>query len=384
MPVKRTLSSLYFFYFAILGIYLPYFNLYCYHLGFSGFQIGAISALRTLATALFPLIWGAIADKFSIRRPIFIFCHFLSTTIWAFYLLTADFWFMLAITGFYGIFYAPLISFLESFSMDLPDKEKNRYGMLRAWGSISFIIMVAAVGRAIDIFSADIIILLILAGSLIQAVLALKVPSAGRRGEISFTAGAKTLFSKRVIVFLAAAFLMLVSHGTYYGFFSIHLENIGFNSTFIGFAWALAVFAEIVVMIYSAPLLQRFSHEKVLIAAFAMTGFRWFVLAGAQSAPVILFTQLFHAFSYGAFHVASILYIDKLTPPEAKTLGQAVNNAVTYGLGMMVGFFANGYFFEISGAPKLFAASGIMAVTGCLLMILETVTRRKIKKKPVR
>ncbi len=382
MPVKRTLSGLYFFYFAVLGIYLPYFNLYCYHLGFSGFQIGLISALRTLATALFPLIWGAVADRFNMRRPIFIFCHFTSTAIWAFYLLTTDFWFMLAITGFYGIFYAPLISFLESFSMDLLEQEKNRYGRLRAWGSISFIIMVTGVGRAIDIFSADIIIALILAASLLQSFIALKLPPAERPLQVSFSAGAKALLSRRVAIFLVAAFLMLFSHGTYYGFFSIHLENIGYNSTFIGFAWALAVLAEIGIMVYSVPIFRRFSHERILIAAFAVTGIRWLVLAGAESAAVILFTQLFHAFSYGAFHVASILYIDKLTPPEAKTLGQAVNNAVTYGLGIMTGFLVNGYFFEIIGAQALFAISGVLAAVGCVLMIADTVTRGKESKIP--
>ncbi|MCF8110923.1 MAG: MFS transporter [Desulfobacteraceae bacterium] len=380
MPVKWRLSALYFFYFAVLGIYLPYFNLYCYHLGFSGFEIGIISALRTLATALFPLIWGAAADRFNIRRPVFIFCHFTATAIWSFYLLTTDFWFMLAITGFYGIFYAPLISFLESFSMDLLGREKNRYGRLRAWGSISFIIMVTAVGRAIDLFSADIIIALILAGSLIQALLSVNVPKTARTGRIPFSSGAKNLLSKQVVIFLLAAFLMLVSHGTYYGFFSIHLENIGYSSTFIGFAWALAVLAEIGIMVYSVPIFKRFSHEGVLIAAFALTGMRWLILAGAESALLILFTQLFHAFSYGAFHVASILYIDRLTPPEAKTLGQAVNNAVTYGLGIMTGFLVNGYFFEITGAAALFAFSGFLAMAGCLLMIFETAARKKAQK----
>ncbi len=377
MRLKQTLGSLYFLYFGVLGIYLPFFNLYCYRLGFSGFEIGTLSALRTLTTAIFPLIWGAMADRFSMRRPIFILCHFVSTFIWAFYLVTAEFWPMLAITAFYGIFYAPLISFLESFSMDLLDKEKNRYGSLRAWGSISFIIMVTGVGQAIDLFSVEIIIPLILAGSLLQSILAVKVPKAAKPGGLDFSAGARFLLDKRVVIFLAAAFLMLASHGTYYGFFSIHLENMGFSGTFTGFAWALAVLAEIIVMVYSKPIFQKFSHEKVLIISFAAAGLRWLVLAGAGTAWLILLTQPLHAFSYGAFHVASILYIDALTPAAAKTLGQAVNNAVTYGLGIMVGFFVNGYFFEIIGAKSLFTASGVMAITGGLLLLMETAARNR-------
>ena len=57
---------------------------------------------------------------------------------------------------------------------------------------------------------------------------------------------------------------MLVSHGAYYGFFSIHLENLGYGSTFIGIAWALASTAEILVMIKSDKIFDRFSLENVL------------------------------------------------------------------------------------------------------------------------
>lgn len=367
--VKYILAPQYFLYFGILGIYLPYFNLYCYHLDFSGFQIGVLSSLRTFATALFPLLWGALADRFLIRRPIYIFCSLISAGIWAFYLLTTDFYAMLAITAFYGIFHAPLISFLESFSMDLLGKEKNRYGKLRAWGSISFILTVVIVGRAIDAFSTHIILILILAGKLMFFMLAARTPAPASSGQTTFSTGARTLISKQVIIFLAAAFLMLLSHGTYYGFFSIHLENLGYKGTFIGITWALAVTAEIFVMINSERIFRRFSYEYVLILSFAAAGLRWLILFFATSAVLILLTQLLHAFTYGAFHVASILYIDKLTPNEAKTMGQAVNNAVTYGLGIMSGFFINGYFFDIIGAQSLFAISGGLAILGGVLML---------------
>ncbi|MDZ7831364.1 MAG: MFS transporter [Desulfobacterales bacterium] len=367
--VKYILAPQYFLYFGILGIYLPYFNLYCYHLDFTGFQIGVLSAIRTFATALFPLLWGALADRFLIRRPIYLFCALISAGVWSFYLLTTDFYAMLAITAFYGIFHAPLISFLESFSMDLLGKEKNSYGRLRAWGSISFILTVIIVGRAIEASSTHIILVLILAGKLMFFMIAARTPAPASSRQTTFSAGARALLSKQVILFLTAAFLMLLSHGTYYGFFSIHLENLGYKGTFIGIAWALASIAEIFVMINSERIFRRFSYEYVLILSFAVAGLRWLVMFFAASAVLILLTQLLHAFTYGAFHVASILYIDKLTPSEAKTLGQAVNNAVTYGLGIMLGFFINGYLFDIIGAQSLFAVSGGLAILGGVLML---------------
>lgn len=369
--VKFILGTQYFVYFGILGLFLPYFNLYCYHLGFSGFEIGILSSAKTLTTALFPMVWAALADRFAIRRPIYIFCTFASTAIWALFLLTTDFRAMLVITAFYGFFYAPIIAFLESFSMDLLDQEKTRYGQLRAWGSLSFVLVVVLAGRIIDVFSTEIIIVLILAGSLIHSFLSLNIPAVRQAHQPNFSANAKTMLNRRVVVFLVCAFLMLASHGTYYGFFSIHMENLGFSGTFIGVAWALASVSEIFVMVNSRRILKRFSYENILVFSFIVAVMRWVMLFYATSALVILFAQVLHAMTYGAFHVASILYMDQLTPAEAKTLGQAVNNAVTYGFGIMAGFLLNGYYFDMLGAPLLFLISAAMAFCGGVLLVLN-------------
>lgn len=364
---KFIISSQYFIYFGVLGIFLPYFNLYCYHLGFSGLQIGILSALRSLAMVLFPLIWGSLADRFQLRKPIYILCAFLSTSIWLLYLFFVDFWPMLIITAFYGIFYAPIISFLEAVTMDVLGKEKKSYGRIRAWGSISFIVMVLVLGKIIDLYSVDIILILILAGSLMLAAISIRIPAIKAKKQDLLKPGAGSLLQRRVIIFLFCAFLMLVSHGAYYGFFSIHLDNLGYGSTFIGIAWALASTAEILVMIKSDKIFNRFSLESVLFFSFLVAAARWMILFFAGSAVVILLSQILHAVTYGTFHMASILYIDRLAPENTKTMGQAVNNALTYGLGLMVGFFINGYVYEITGSHTLFLMSALIALAGGML-----------------
>ena len=367
---KRTyhlvIGSQYFLYFGVLGIFLPFFNLYCYHLGFSGFRIGILSAVRSVVMVLFPIIWRALADRLNARRPIYILCNFSSALIWALYLFTVDFWPMLVITVFYGMFYAPIISFLEAFTMDLLGREKKSYGRIRAWGSISFIIIVLVLGKIIDLYSVEIIVVLVLAGSLMLSTISTRIPDIQIAQKKRLTPGARSLIDRRALVFLFCAFLMLVSHGAYYGFFSIHLENLGYGSTFIGLTWALASAAEILVMIRSDRIFKRFSLEAVLIFSFMVAALRWFILFFAQSVPAILLSQVLHAVTYGTFHMASILYIDRLAPDKAKTLGQAVNNAVTYGLGLMVGFFFSGYLYEITGSFVLFIISCLIALSGGL------------------
>lgn len=378
----NVIRTQYFFYFGVMGIFLPYFNLYCYHIDFSGFQIGVLSAVRSVAMIVFPLLWGVLADRTNARRPIYIVCNAASTAAWGLFLLTTDFSIMLAITVLYGMFYAPIIPLLEAFTMDVLGSAKRRYGRLRAWGSVSFIAVVVVMGRLIDLYAIDIIVVLILGGAFLQTLGALKMPAvtsgdaAVRRTRIDL------LFRPQVMIFLVCAFLMLVSHGTYYGFFSIHLENLGYGKTFIGVAWALASIAEILVMLKSEALFKRFALEKLLLFSFGVATFRWLVLSYAQSFPVILVSQVLHAVTYGTFHMSSILYVDRLMPAEAKALGQAANNSLTYGLGLMVGFLFNGYFFAGLGAFTLFGLSALTALTGGLLFAGFSLRQKPAQSQP--
>lgn len=360
-------ASQYFLFFGGMGIFLPYFNLYCYHIGFDGVEIGVLSGLRSLTTIVIPLLFGLMADRFNLRRPMYITCTFVSTGIWSLFLFTTNFTWMLLVVLFHGIFYAPIISFLEAMAMETLGENKQSYGTVRAWGSISFILIVVLMGNIIDRFSVKIILLAILVISGLQAVNSIRIPyfqsSSPRKkyGTLNF------LRQKRIVIFLFCAFLMLVSHGAYYGFFSIHLENLGYSNTFIGITWALASIAEIMAMINSRAIFKRFSLECVLIVSFAVAVFRWLFLYQVTSPVFIVSAQVLHAVTYGTFHMACILYIDQCSPNNAKNLGQAVNNAVSYGLGLMVGFFLNGYLYEHMASSSLFLVSGGIALAGGLL-----------------
>jgi len=368
--LKLLIRAQYFLYFGVMGIYLPYFNLYLYHIKLSGFQIGVLSALRSVLLVLFPVLWGMLADRLQARRAIYVSCNIASAMLWSLYLCTTRFEWLVIITFGYGIFFSPIISFLEAITMDVLGKEKLRYGQTRAWGSIAFIAVVILVGGVIDAYPVGVILPLILIGGLIQSMVSLGAPS-GRTAKLTgLSGGAGHLKSQKSIVFLICAFLMLLSHGAYYGFFSIHLERLGFGKTFIGISWAVASAAEIIVMIHSGRLFKRFSLETVMVFSFSIAAMRWFLLAFVDSGPVILITQVLHAFTYGAFHMASILYVDALSSAASKTLGQAVNNAVSYGLGLMAGFFMSGYLYETIGSHALFMTSGGIALIGGMIMKL--------------
>jgi MFS transporter, PPP family, 3-phenylpropionic acid transporter len=208
---RWVLAVQYFLYFGVMGMYLPYFNLYCYQIGFKGWQIGTLSASRSIVLIVFGIAWGTLADRFQNRRTIYIGCSFVSAAVWALFLLTTDFRWILAIILLYGIFFAPLISFLEAFAMDTLGRDKKRYGRMRLWGSLAFVAVVLALGRLIDLYSVKIILSLILAGSWVQALVSLSFPAKVPIPRLDFQAGLKSLVTKKVIFFFICAFLMLVS-----------------------------------------------------------------------------------------------------------------------------------------------------------------------------
>jgi PPP family 3-phenylpropionic acid transporter len=56
------LAGFYFFYFAYLGAFAPYFSLYLDELGFSASAIGVLLALPQLMRIVAPHLWGYLAD----------------------------------------------------------------------------------------------------------------------------------------------------------------------------------------------------------------------------------------------------------------------------------------------------------------------------------
>jgi PPP family 3-phenylpropionic acid transporter len=66
LPYWR-LSGYYFFYFAFVGAFSPYFGLYLQSLSFSAWDIGLLMSQMQLMRLCAPYLWGALADRLAQR-----------------------------------------------------------------------------------------------------------------------------------------------------------------------------------------------------------------------------------------------------------------------------------------------------------------------------
>ncbi|MDP1716483.1 MAG: MFS transporter, partial [Burkholderiales bacterium] len=69
LPYRR-LAGFYFFYFAYLGSFAPFFSLYLKSIGISAVEIGILMSLPQLSRIVAPHVWGWLADRSASRLTV--------------------------------------------------------------------------------------------------------------------------------------------------------------------------------------------------------------------------------------------------------------------------------------------------------------------------
>jgi PPP family 3-phenylpropionic acid transporter len=139
MP-KRTLLSgaLYLGYYLALGAYYPYINLYFERLGFTGIQIGTLSAIPVLISSSTVMIWGGLADRYRWHHRI-LRTNLLLCALSVLLLSTAgSFQAIIPFIAGFALFNSPLVPLLDNTALEAIEGSKNSYGQVRVWGSIGW------------------------------------------------------------------------------------------------------------------------------------------------------------------------------------------------------------------------------------------------------
>lgn len=135
-----------------------------------------------------------------------------------------------------------------------------------------------------------------------------------------------------VLALLLACFFIQASHGPYYAFFSIYLEERGYARSVIGQLWSLGVVAEVAVFFWMHRLLPKFGAKYLLATAMVLTTLRWWLIAiFADKLLVLLSVQLLHAASFGLFHAAAIHLVDRYFSGSIQGRGQALYSSISFG-----------------------------------------------------
>lgn len=368
----RRLSGFYFFYFAYLGTFAPFFSLYLDGIGLMPFHIGVVMALPQVTRIIAPHLWSWLADRTSAPVRVVrytgiagcvVFLPIFAGTQVALIVLT-----ILAMT----FFWSAALPLMEATTLTHLGDETSRYGRVRVWGSIGFIAAVIGVGHLLDFVTLQAVPVLVFAmmlGILGCVFIVPEAPVVHHGGETSVR---RVMLKAEVLALIGAGAFMAAAHGPYYTFFSIHLVAQGYSKSATGWLWALGVICEIGIFAWMPRLFRAYSLRAILIASFALAVVRFLAIGWlAHSLIALLLAQVLHAATFGAFHAASIGYVHKLFRGKLQSRGQAIYGSVSFGVGGAIGGFASGYAWDRWGAAPTFTLAAACALIGMMILVLR-------------
>jgi len=371
-PIHLNLSAFYFFYFAYLGAFAPFFALYLTSVGMNAVEIGVLMALPQLTRILAPHLWGWLADH-SGRRIGVVRVSGAAGMIAFLGVFAGDSFAWLFVVLFAMMFFwSAALPLVEATTLSKLGDETARYGRIRVWGSVGFIAAVVAVGYLIDA-TAPRSVLWVIAG-LMAGMLLLSFTLSESRPEPHASDDLpvwQIVRKPAVLAVIGASALMAAAHGPYYTFYTIHLVDHGYSKSAAGWLWALGVICEIGIFIWMSRLYRAFTLRSILIASTLLAAFRFVVIGwGADSIVLLLAAQTLHAASFGSFHAAAIGVVHKLFRGRHQARGQAIYGSLAYGLGGTVGGLASGYAWGGLGPALTFMLAG-----GCGLLAAAVLWR---------
>jgi len=357
------LSGFYWFYFASLGALIPYWGLYLSQQGFNAVEIGQLMAVIMATKIVAPYIWGWIADHHDNRLSIIRLGSFLSAVCFTGIFFSIQYWWLFIVLLFFSFFWNAVLPQFEALTFNHLGQQPHRYGWIRAWGSIGFIVSVTSMGflfAYIDISHLPIIVFALLSGIWVATL-----PIPDHKGEQQLTEHTPIthiLHDNKVIVLLLACLFVQASHGPYYTFYSIYAESHGYSRSYIGILWSIGVLSEVVVFAMMPYLVKHFGLRTLLLFSLFSGSVRWlFIAFFIDNIYLTTFAQLFHASTFGIYHAVAIAYIHRYFKGRNQGKGQALYSSVSFGVGGMIGSLYGGYLWDSTGSTMTFIIAAVLS-----------------------
>ena len=366
-------------YFAHIGFFNPYLPLWLKDMGMSVLVIGVLASLQSVTRVFAPYAWGALSDRTGERVRLLRYCTAAAL------LASGGLWVQDAGYVWLGVVLlvmfthtSPMMGLTETAMAHLVAGDWGRYGRIRLWGSVGFLVTVLAAGAWFERFglahfpawTALTLVLVLVCSWWVPN--SLELPVAGADQHVT---GLWAVVRQPAMQwFFASLMLHVMAHFAVYVFMSLYLDSLGFGKDVIGALWAFSVLVEIAWFFVQGRFVERISMPTWLAWCAAAMALRMAMTAGwGHVVWVLLLAQALHAVTFAAHHTASIAIISHHFSGRLRARGQAIFTIVGYGVGGSVGVLSGGALASAYGLASVFwAASAVAAGAGwCSLQVMR-------------
>jgi len=333
--LRLKISAFYFFYFAAVGVYIIFLPKVLLDIGYTPTSIGIVFALAPLMRFLTPFLF---LKHIKLDQKLFKLTLFFSvSSSFLFYFTIDNFYMFMFNNAILGMCLSLLLPYIELIAI----KElKNRYGKSRLYGSIGFMV----VGLVLANYLKDPYVALdyYFISTLFTALFAYLLLKYDEQEEFSNIEDDRFSLLQHWAFWLSL-FLMQVSFGSFYNFFTIYETSHGLSYEIVSYLWTFGVLCEIVMLYFQTPLMRGNLLFLIKISTFSAS-LRWLLLYFYPNSLLIAyFTQSLHAFSFALYYSATIAYLFHIY--ENKKLAQQFFGGISFGLGGFVGSILAGIFY---------------------------------------
>jgi len=356
------LSSFYFFFYITIGIYIIYLPKILDNLKYSALQIGIIFSVVPLIRFLLPFLF---LKKIKLNDKVFSIALFISLLSSVLIFLTINNYYLLLFSNLLaGAGMTIMYPYLEKMTMDVL---KERYGKSRLYGSLGFI-FISLMGA---LFTEDykIILYFYIIATLVYVLISITILYEQKRDSSedknSRKDGVKLNFKKKK-GFWISVFLVQISFGAYYNFFTIYESKHGIDMSIISYLWSFSVICEVLILFFQDYIL-KLNLIKIIKFSILITVLRWFLLFILPSNIYISFlSQGLHSVSFALYYSATILYLYQVYNNN-RTVAMLFLSGISYGLGGLIGSLLAGIIY----GQYLFLYSAVIAFFGFLSLYLD-------------
>ncbi|MBS0456315.1 MAG: MFS transporter [Proteobacteria bacterium] len=362
-------AQFYFWYYAAIGAYTPYVGRWVVSMGHGGFMASAMIGLWYASRVFGPPAWTAGLSRSPRPGMWLVYGCAISLACFALFTLTRNTWPLLAVMAGFGLFYNALLPQFEAMTLTALGAASHDYGRIRLWGSLGFLVVAGSYGWLLDRLGDGAFPWLCL--PLLVAALLAAWPHSDERPPppAAHLASAGHLWKRAgVRRFLLMAMLAQAGFGTFYVFYTLHLQAHGHDGLHVGILWAIGVLAEIVMFWFVPGLIARFGAPRLLSLCLAVGTARWTATAlWAGSFSIMAVTQVSHALSFAVFQACLMRLMAQYFPGARAAAGQGLLYGFSSGVGGTLGAAVAAVLWHYGGGQAAFL--GGSALTACAWLL---------------
>lgn len=384
----RLIKAFNFTLYGSIAVYSTYFALYLKDLGWSTASIGTLLAGGPVVAIFANPFWGYWADRKYGNRRILILALTSAFVIMQAVFLSRQETFIYAAMLLFFLFQSPLFTQSNSLVLSFIEGTGRKFGAFRLWGSLGWAIVAAASGPVIGrlgianlwiVFDAMMAVALAFAFLLPREearIDRLEGPDAVRHESLSAGAsaapGRSAWLGRHFICLLALGVLVSVPNSFNTTFSGLYIQALGGSPQIVGWSiFATAILEAPVYMLLDRYLTGSTRTMTGLLAGICLLyAARWLLMGSVDDAMAIVWIQLMHCVTFGAYYYIGTQLTNRLTPPERRSTGQALYGLSWGGISGFIAGVAGGWLFGQYGAPAVYRAGALLTLAGAAGFLL--------------